>query len=82
MQEGKSESRFHLTQLAKPTARFEVIKLFMRNSAEHEISNAHKYKQIKKFCFLSGSDKPIILFFMLLNVKMSIFVDNLTFMGR
>ena len=27
----------------------EVIKIFMLNSAEHEISNALKYKNIKKF---------------------------------
>ena len=30
----------------------EVIKLFfVLNSVEHEISNAHKYKNIKKFSF-------------------------------
>ena len=28
-----------------------VIKFFMLNSAEHEILNAHKYKNIKKFSF-------------------------------
>ena len=39
------------------------------NSAEHEISNAHKYKNIKEFSF-SGSDKPRMLFFLLINVKM------------
>ena len=27
---------------------------FMLISAEHEISNAHKYKNIKKFCFLQA----------------------------
>ena len=41
----------------------------MLNSVEHEILNAHKYKNIKKFVFL-GSDKPRMLFFPLINVKM------------
>ena len=35
---------------------------FMLNSAEHEILNAHKYKNIKKCGFL-GPDKPRMLFF-------------------
>ena len=42
---------------------------FMLNSAEHEILNAHKYKNIKKSAFL-GTDKPRMLFFLLVNVKM------------
>ena len=42
---------------------------FMLNSAEHELLNAHKYKSIKKSIF-SGSDKPRMLFFLLINVKM------------
>ena len=43
---------------------------FMLNSVEHETLNAHKYKKIKKFsCFL-GPDKPRMLFFLLINVKM------------
>ena len=56
----------------------------MLNSAEHEILNAHRYKNIKKFNFLSlsGSDKPIVLFFLLINVKMPTIVGILTFMGR
>ena len=29
----------------------QVIILFMLNSVEHEILNAHKYKDIKKFVF-------------------------------
>ena len=41
----------------------------MLNSAEHGILNAHKYKNIKKFSFFSGSDKPTILFFLLINIK-------------
>ena len=31
----------------------EVIKKIMLNSAEHEILNAHKYKNIKKFSLFS-----------------------------
>ena len=47
----------------------EVIKLFfMFISAEHEILNAHKYENIKNF--FSGSNKPIMLFFLLINGKM------------
>ena len=42
---------------------------FMLSSAEHEILNAHKYKNIKLFSFL-GSDKPGMLFFLLIHVKM------------
>ena len=34
----------------------------MLNSVEHEILNAHKYKNIKKVGFLLGSDKPRMLF--------------------
>ena len=52
---------------------------FMLNSAEHEISNAHKYDNIQKFCFFSGSDKPTMLFFLLVNVKMPTVVGILTF---
>ena len=54
---------------------------FMLNSDEHEILNAHKYNNIKKFIFL-GSDKPRMLFFPLINVKMSTIVGILTFMSR
>ena len=38
-------------------------------SVEHEILNAHRYKNIKKFGFFLGSDKPRMLFFPLTNVK-------------
>ena len=54
----------------------------MLNSVEHEILNAHKYKNIKKFSFFSDSDKPRMLFFLLINVKMPTIVGILTFMGR
>ena len=55
---------------------------FVLNSIEHEILNAHKYKNIKKFVFFSGSDKPGMLFFPILNVKMPTIVGILTFMSR
>ena len=41
---------------------------FILNSIEHEILNAHKYKNIKNSAFL-GSDKPRMSFYPLLNVK-------------
>ena len=46
-----------------------------------EILVAHKYKNIKKFGFL-GSDKPRMLFFPLINVKMPTIVGIATFMNR
>ena len=52
------------------------------NQADHEILNAHKYENIKKFSYFSGSDKPIMLFFPLINVKMPTVVGILTFMSR
>ena len=54
---------------------------FMLNSAEHEIVNAHRYKNIKKFSFLC-SYKPKMLFFLPINVKMPTIVGILTFMSR
>ena len=53
----------------------------MLNSVEHEILNAHMYKNIKKVGFF-GSDKPRMLFFPLINVKMPTIVGILTFMNR
>ena len=53
----------------------------MLNSAEHEFLNTHKYKDTKKLSFLC-SDKPRMLFFLLINVKMPLIVDILTFMSR
>ena len=56
--------------------------LFMLNSVEHEILNAHKYKY-QEICFFFGSDKPRMLFFPLINVfKMPTIVGILTFMSR
>ena len=54
----------------------------MLNLAEHEILIAHKYENIKKFSVFSGSDEPITLFFLLINVKMPTIVGILTFMSR
>ena len=51
--------------------------LFMLNSAEHKILNAHKYKNNKKFSISSGSFKPTMLFFLLINVKMPTIVGIL-----
>ena len=44
--------------------------------------NAHKYKEIKKFGLFLSSDKPRMLFFQLINVKMPTVVGILTFMSR
>ena len=56
----------------------------MLNSTEHEILNVHKYKntmfhEAERF---SGSDKPRMLFFLLINVKMPTFVGILIVMSR
>ena len=55
---------------------------FMLNSAEHEILNAYKYENIKKFSIFSGSEKSRMLLFLLINVKMPTVVGILTFMSR
>ena len=52
----------------------------MLNSAQHEILNAQRYRNIKKFT--SGSDKPRILFSLRINVKMPKIVGSLTFTSR
>ena len=49
----------------------------MLNSVEHEILNVYKYREIRLFL---GSDKPRMLFFPLINVKIR-FVGILTFMS-
>ena len=53
----------------------------MLNLAEHEILNAHRYKNIKKFSIFLDSAKPKILFFLLINVKMPTIVGILTFIS-
>ena len=55
-------------------------KLFMLNSAEHEILNAYKYKNIKKFSLFLGSDKHRMLFFLLIDVKIPTFMSRKNFM--
>ena len=60
----------------------QVINFFtMLNTTEPEILNARKYenKQIQLF---PGLDKPIMLFFLLINVKMAFIIGILTFMSR
>ena len=54
----------------------------MLSSAKHEILNAHKYEKCKKIQHFLGSDKPRMLFFLLINVKMPTIVGILTFMSR
>ena len=41
----------------------------MLNLTENEVLNAEKYENMKNFSFFSGSDKPRMLFFLLINVK-------------
>ena len=52
------------------------------NSAKHEILNAYKYKNIKKFSIFSGLDNPRMRFFLLTNVTISTTVGILTFMSK
>ena len=42
----------------------------MLSSAEHEISNTHKYKKYQEIQLFAGSDKPRVLFSLPINVKM------------
>ena len=46
------------------TGFFSEYKIFMLDSAEHKILNAHTCKNIKKFSIFSDLDKPEILFFL------------------
>ena len=55
---------------------------FVLNSTEHEILNAHKYKKYQEIRLILDSDKPGMLFFQLINVKMPTIVGILTFMSR
>ena len=54
----------------------------MLKSAEHEILNAHKYKNTKKTSFFAGWDKHRMLYFLLKNVKMQTIVGILKFMSK
>ena len=61
----------------------DVIKKFMFNSAEHKILNAQMYKKkYQEIQHCSGSDKPRLPFFLLINVKLPSIVGILTFMRR
>ena len=51
------------------------------NSAEHEILKALKYNNVKKFSIFH-SDKPRMLFFLLMNVKVPTIVGISTFVSR
>ena len=55
---------------------------FMLNSIGHEILNAHKYKNIKKFSFFQTQISRECYFCPLINVKMPTIVGILTFMSR
>ena len=61
--------------------RAQVIFFSMLNLAEHDILDSHKYKNIKKFSFLLGSDEPRMLFFLLINVKIPTVVGILIFIS-
>ena len=54
----------------------------MLNSDEHGILNAHKYKKYQEIWLIFGLDKPRMLFFPHMNVKMATIVGILTFMNR
>ena len=56
-----------------------VIKKTMLNSAEHEVSNAHKYKRYQEIQRYSGSDKPRMLLFLLINFEVPTIVGILMF---
>ena len=59
----------------------EVIKLFfMLSLVEH--LNAHKYKKYQVIRPYLGQDKPRMLFFPLINVKMTTMVGILTFVSK
>ena len=55
---------------------------FMLNSVEHEILNAHKYKNIKKFGLFKAQLSLECYFSPLIHVKMPTIVGILTFMSR
>ena len=65
-----------------PSTRVRGYKTFpMLNSAEHEILNAHTYKNIKKFIIFQAQISLECYFFLLINVKMPTIVGILTFMN-
>ena len=54
----------------------------MLKSAKNECLNANKYKKYKEIRHSSCSDKPRMLFFLLINVEMPTTVGISTFMSR
>ena len=54
---------------------------FVLNSIEHEILNAHKYRNIKKFGLFKAQLSLECYFFPLIHVKMPTVVGILTFMS-
>ena len=54
----------------------------MLKLVEHEILNAHKDKKYQEIRGFLGSDKPRMLFFPLINVKMPTIVGILISMSR
>ena len=54
----------------------------MLNSDEHEILNARKYKKHQEMKHFSDSDKPRMLFYLLIKVEMPTIVGISTFMSR
>ena len=63
--------------------RADVIFFSCSTQLSMKFQNAHKYKNIKKFSFFSGSDKHITYFFLLINVNMATTVSMLTlFMSK
>ena len=65
-----------LTTWLRGYKRFSIL-----NAAEHGILNAHKYKNIMKSA-LAGSNKPRMLCFLFINVKMPTILGILTFLSR
>ena len=54
----------------------------MLNSVEHEILNAHKYKNSKKFGLYSAQISKKCYFSPLIHIKMPTIVGILTFMSK
>ena len=54
----------------------------MLSSDEYEILNAHKYKKYVEIYHFSGSYKPRMLFFLLINVKMTTIVQEKLCAGK
>ena len=60
----------------------EAIKIFMLISPEHEILNAHKFKNIKKLSMFQALMSIECYFFLLIKVEMPTTVGISTFISR